>query len=56
MAFSSQNTSTVTLAMFYSRVACNMGLEGIVSKRLDRAWRRQNQPLDQGEEPRASGL
>ena len=36
--------------------ACNMGLEGVVSKRVDRPSPRPMERLDQGQEPRASGL
>jgi ATP-dependent DNA ligase len=37
MAYSSPNTNRATLAVLF-RVACNVGLEEIVSKHLDRAY------------------
>jgi ATP-dependent DNA ligase len=38
------------------RAACDMGLEGLVSKRADRPYRWPLAALDQGEEPHASRL
>jgi hypothetical protein len=37
------------------RAACKMGLEGLVSKRRDRAYRGGRCTLDQGQEPGVAG-